>query len=267
MMPPGDSSTTSRTLAPPTLRNAPEQREMALTLGLAFFLNLAIGTLLEILHLRLGLVAAQILFIAGPAMAAVRWFYLDPRVVLPLGVPGGRGFAAAILGTLGLNYLLNIIGAWQEQIFPTPEAIRVFFSAQFTYRGPLDFAGILIAFAVVPALCEEILFRGFLQSGLVRLFESRPVGVAITALVFALFHLDPWRFTGVLVLGLFLGALAQRTGSLLPGMLAHALNNILSITLASWGGPDGGAPVSIAAAGLALLLILLASLLLRRSRT
>lgn len=239
---------------------------MVLILGLAFFLNLAIGTFLEIVNLRLGLVTAQLLFIAGPALAAIRWFYLDRRLVLPLGLPAGRGAVAAILGTLGLNYLLNIVGSWQERIFPTPEAIRVFFSSQFTYRNPFDFAYILLAFAVVPALCEEILFRGFLQSGLVRLFESPRLGVALTALVFAGFHLDPWRFTGVLILGLFLGSLAQSTGTLLPSMMAHALNNILSITLASTGGALEDTPASVAGAATALLLTASALAMLRRRR-
>ncbi len=211
------------------LRLAPEQRQMALVLGLAFFLYYTLGTVLQLQSFRLGLIISQLLFIAGPVAIAMRWFYLDRRTVLPLTRPPLVALTATTLGIVGLNYLLGLASILQERVFPTPEGIRRFFERELVYRGPGDFAFVLVAFAVVPAVCEETLFRGFLQSGLVRAFESGPAGVVATALVFAVFHLDPWRFTGVLVLGLFLGWLARRTGNLTLPILAHALNNALSV--------------------------------------
>jgi membrane protease YdiL (CAAX protease family) len=189
------------------LRGAPEQREMVLILGLAFFLNLFPGTFLQILNTRWGLVITQTAFIAGPVLLALRWFYLDRRAVLPLRRPALDILAATALGTVGLNHLLTIAGAWQERLFPTPDSLRAFFINLFVYDGPVDYALLLVVFAVVPAICEEILFRGFLQTGLVRLLESPSRGIAASSLVFALFHLDPWRFAGILVLGAFLGYL------------------------------------------------------------
>jgi membrane protease YdiL (CAAX protease family) len=223
------------------LRQAPDPREMALIAGLAFFLNLFPGSLLQIADLRWGLLATQTLLIAAPVLLALRWFYLEPRAVLSLRRPAPAAWAAAVLGVAGLNRLLTVAGAWQESVFPMPEPMRLFYDALLAYRGPLDFAWLLLAFAVVPAVCEEILFRGFLQAGFVRLFESAPRGIAATALVFAVFHLDPWRFAGILVLGLFLGALAQRTGSLWPAVAAHALNNTLSIAGSAFGREEGTA--------------------------
>ena len=153
-------------------------------------------------------------------------------------------------------------------MFPTPEAVRAFFETQFVYRGPLDFALLLVAFAIVPAICEEILFRGFVQAGFIRIFESVPAGIALTALVFAVFHLDPWRFGGVLILGLFLGFLAHRSGSLVPPVVAHALNNTLSIVLTAATGrsdaEDGEAWMLVAA--LAFVAVALGLLWPRHSR-
>ena len=202
---------------------------MALVGGLAFFLNLFPGTILQLAHARWGLVLTQALFIAGPSLMARRWFYLDRRGVLPLRRPGAWALVGTAVGTVALNHLLTLAGAWQERIAPTPGPIRHLFENLFVYRGPGDYALLLVAFAVIPAVCEEILFRGFLQAGFLQLFESAPKGIVVTALVFAVFHLDPWRFLGVLLLGIFLGFVAHRTGSLIPAMVAHALNNLLSI--------------------------------------
>jgi sodium transport system permease protein len=216
---------------PPHLRNAPEQREMALIAGLALFLNVFPGSFLQAWHLRWGLLISQVLFIAGPALLAPRWFYLDRRAVLPLGRPRPRVLAAAALGTVGLNHLLTAYGSWQEGFAPEPEWIRALFDSLLAFDGPLDLLLVLLVVAVVPAICEEFLFRGFLQSGLVRAFESAPKGIAFTAMVFGAFHILPWRIPLLVVMGLFLGYVAHRGGSLLPAMLAHALNNTLSIVL------------------------------------
>lgn len=248
-----------------SLRRAPEQREMALIVGLAFFLNLFPGSLLQWLHFRWGLLLTQTLFIAGPALLAIRWFYLDGKAVLPLRRPGAAALAGTILSTAGLNHLLNLAGAWQERVFPMPEMLRALWEGLLAYRGPRDFTLLLVLFGVVPAICEEILFRGFLQSGFVQVLESPAKGIVVTALVFSAFHLDPWRFPTLLVLSLFLGFLAHATGSLVPPIVAHALNNVLSIALvdSNVSGPGAlpGTPMSAAAA---LALMVAGLLLLRR---
>jgi membrane protease YdiL (CAAX protease family) len=258
---PGDATGAAR-----PLRRAPEQREMAVIGGLAFFLNLFLGSILQVLNFRWGLLITQTLFIAGPGLIALRWFYLDPRAVVPLRRPRPGALAGAVLGILGLNHLLTLYGSWQDRVFPMPEALRQLWEALLEPRGVLDYAVLLLLLGPLPAFCEEVLFRGFLQAGFVHAFESPVKGIAVTAVVFAVFHFDPWRFVGVLALGLFLGILAYRTGSLLPSMLAHALNNVVAIVLANAGDPAVGAlRGSIASVAVSVILLLLAALLLRRA--
>jgi len=237
---------------------------MVLIAGLAFFLNLSLGTALQWASVRWGVALSQALFIAGPVALGIRWFYLQPASVLPWRRPRPAEIAAALSGTLGLNHLLTLYGAWQDRIFPTPEILRALFDGLFVYRGPLDFAALLAVFALLPAVCEEMLFRGFLQGGLTRLLERPAMGVIASALVFGLFHLDPWRFVGITVLGLFLGSLRCVTGSLVPAVVAHASNNVISISLAASGRlAEGRVPASAGTIVVALLLIAAAPLLLR----
>jgi len=83
---------------------------------------------------------------------------------------------------------------------------------------------LFIFLAVLPALCEEIAFRGILLSGLRH--RLRPVMLTIAVgLVFGLFHMTLFRIAPTAVLGVILTAIALLTGSIFPGMLLHMGNN------------------------------------------
>ncbi len=117
--------------------------------------------------------------------------------------------------------------------------------------------------ALLPAVCEEVAFRGALLPSLLR--RPSPVrAIAIAAVIFAAAHFDPVRFPAVLLVGLALGWLAWRSGSTWPGVVAHALNNGAAVLVTALSGPAELASadptesippllaVSLLAAGLAL---------------
>jgi membrane protease YdiL (CAAX protease family) len=91
--------------------------------------------------------------------------------------------------------------------------------------APLTVLATLLVAVVVAPVCEEIFFRGFLLPGLAR---GMPVwaAVVVSALVFGVAHADPGSFLPLVAIGLVLGALRVWTGSVWPGMLLHALNNL-----------------------------------------
>jgi sodium transport system permease protein len=246
------------------LRAAPGRRELALVLGLVFFLNLTLGAGLQVMSPRLGLLLTEIVFIALPPIAAVRLFYLAPRAVLPFRRPATRHLVAAVVGAASLNHLLEMYGAWQERFAPTPDWIRALFAGLLEAHSGAEFALVLVCLAFVPALCEEILFRGFVQTGVLAQTSRVPVGLLVSALLFGIFHLDPWRLAGVFVLGLWFGWLRQESGSLWPPIVAHALNNALSIGLEQAGWlSDSHAPGSALSAVFAGLGVVLAVALAR----
>ena len=83
-----------------------------------------------------------------------------------------------------------------------------------------------VSLCLVPAVTEELFFRGALQGLL------RPSGSAAaifgTALLFGLLHLDLAQGLTAFISAVFLGWLAERSGSILPGMLLHFINNSLA---------------------------------------
>lgn len=88
----------------------------------------------------------------------------------------------------------------------------------------------LALFALLPGICEEILFRGVLARSLGRRY-SLVAAAAISAVVFAAYHLSPVQALPTLTLGALLAVVAIRADSIAPTMLAHAINNALAISV------------------------------------
>jgi len=95
----------------------------------------------------------------------------------------------------------------------------------------------LIALAILPAVAEELVFRGILTRALTQRFQ--PIGaIAISALVFAVYHLLPAQIVSTVVLGLALGYLTLRANSIVPAVIVHFLNNSIAIVLSRDEVPD-----------------------------
>jgi membrane protease YdiL (CAAX protease family) len=157
----------------------------------------------------------------------------------------GAAFAAVLAG-YGLVNLLSLQGLLPESS-GGPKALQV---AWKHFPNPwVRFA----LFGLIPGLCEELFFRGALQTALLRR-RSPAVAIALTAMLFAAIHLDLAGAPGRLIVALALGWLAWRTGSLWPGVLAHALYNGTAgpVLVALFGEPARMQTVPSSAAGLAV---------------
>lgn len=97
-------------------------------------------------------------------------------------------------------------------------------------RGSVSFGELFLALALVPAVIEEIFFRGVLQRLLMRSYPQQKWLVFLfTALIFSLLHFSPAGFLSRLVLGLMLSYLAYDSRGLRIPMLFHLINNTLAI--------------------------------------
>ncbi len=88
----------------------------------------------------------------------------------------------------------------------------------------------LFVVAVIPAVCEELLFRGMIQRGLERLGVGW--GIFLSGLLFGLFHFDFQRLAAQTLIGFIAAYVVYRTGSIFNGMILHFMNNGL-LTLLS----------------------------------
>ena len=89
----------------------------------------------------------------------------------------------------------------------------------------------IIAIAIIPGFCEEYFFRGVLQKNLKLLLKNAHIAILLSSLLFSAFHLQFYGFFPRFFLGVFFGYLFYWSGSLMYPVIAHALNNFLSLTV------------------------------------
>jgi len=169
-------------------------------------------------------------------------FFGFPFVVLGgLGRPPARvtGLDSATPASIGLGAamgLFNYAGwavplmAAAQRAFPR-ELLERFDGAQlFANQSTLERVVFVSGISLAAPVCEEFFFRGVVQRGLMSKL-SPPVAIVVTAVLFSGFHLDPVGFAARLELGVLFGLLAWRSGSLWPGIAAHAVNNAVATVL------------------------------------
>lgn len=88
----------------------------------------------------------------------------------------------------------------------------------------------LLCITLLGPVLEELLFRGAITKILLRKYDPR-TAILLSGLVFGIFHINPAQVVGACLSGFLLAWLYYRTGSLIPGMLIHILNNTLSVYL------------------------------------
>ena len=98
------------------------------------------------------------------------------------------------------------------------------------FHRPGEVAMLAVLVGLIVPIGEEIFFRG-LTYGALRRMLNRHAAVLISAAFFAAAHLEPVEFLPILILGVILAYLYDYTGSLVPGMIAHSVNNLAALAL------------------------------------
>jgi sodium transport system permease protein len=178
-----------------------------------------------------GMVASQVAFILAPPLVMAFLLTSSPRQTLLLSWPAARYLGLAVGLVLALNPLLNELRLVVESLFPIPELIKAELGK---LMGQLpDYPTALLVLAVVPGVCEEVAFRGFILSGLRRNYRSG-TAILLSAFLFGFLHVLLSLFHQLFnatLLGIVLGLLAVRSRSLLPGIVFHVANNALAVAL------------------------------------
>lgn len=206
--------------------------------------------------LTIGAVTQVLLFLTviGAAIASpvplVRRLRLNRSSLSPLG------YVVTPIGALAVGILfaaiVNLAGI-------QPSGTLKVFSDAIRKLSPAGVVAGVLIIGVMPAFAEEFLFRGYTQTRLVQRW-GRWVGISITALLFGIMHMDPLQGTFAVGFGFYIGYLAEKSGSIRPGMVCHAINNSAQVVL-GWFAPATDQEIPRSAAAL-MAVIAIAVLLL-----
>jgi sodium transport system permease protein len=180
--------------------------------------------------------------VALPAVIMTATLTRSPRATLLLNAGSGKALLWAALLAVALHPLAMWIAEGVQWLYPINERMlgqiqdvqRVIASAPSIWH-------ILALMALVPAVCEELAFRGFILSGL-RHMGSKWGAIVISSLLFGVTHGILQQSISAVLVGIVIGYVVVQTGSLLPGIVFHLVYNAigLSTLLGSRSASGGG---------------------------
>lgn len=191
----------------------------------------------QALIFRLATMFAEIMFILVPAYFLAKIQTRDWKPFLRIRKTDWYYLVLAVVGVIALEQLLEVYLYFQGMI-PVPAPLDKIIdlyqhTVEHTYRVLIgahsfgEFMFVLLVVGVVPAICEETLFRGLVQSNL-EVPMSKRNAIIWTGIIFGAYHLDPFTFVALCALGIYFGYLVSTTGSILVPMAAHFTNNFIS---------------------------------------
>jgi membrane protease YdiL (CAAX protease family) len=197
--------------------------------ALAFVVLWRQGEFYAVLNTFDGIMVTLFILISNPVTVAVIWFVVrlakvDTVDYLALRWPAQRYVTIGLVLLVGLIALSDILLYVSGRDLVTPFQLQSYTSA----RAEGWLPAMLFAAIVVAPAGEEILFRGFLFQGFVRSERTAWPAIVVISLLWAALHIQ-YDWAGMLqifVIGLFLGWMRWRSGSLLLTFFLHGLFNL-----------------------------------------
>ena len=186
---------------------------------------------------RIATLMGQVLLLLLPALFLTRLATLTPASFLRLRAPRVREVILPLFGIFSLQQILQVYMAVQEKISlpqsvqPIVEDLKRIIEESYKLlvgsSSVPELLFVVLVVAAVPAAAEEFLFRGLVQ----RSFEQKlgsSKSLVLTSIVFGIYHLNPFSIIPLICLGMYLGFLVNRSGSIWVSVAAHFYNNLFA---------------------------------------
>ncbi len=223
-----------------------------IVLGIVFFLYQVLGGFLafiaggekldsDIKVTRMILSFSQFMFILAPTIFFARLQTPDLKNIFKIRLPALHLLILTILGILLIqpflqgyiyfqDYCLDHLPVLQNMIKQMKDLFDMMESAEIkiiTAYSNLEYAIVVFVICITPAICEELLFRGFVLSNLKRVSKAT-AAIILSSFLFSVYHFQPFNIIPLAMLGGFLGFIVYYSNSIFLGMLGHFLNNFFA---------------------------------------
>jgi membrane protease YdiL (CAAX protease family) len=172
------------------------------------------------------------LFLGLPLLLVSTWHTKRPFRYLRYSRPAVLDLVLAAVSAVAVVPIADLLNRWAYVVFPILRELGQGESSLLSTPTPGHWVLVIAVIAVTPAICEEALFRGYFLNTLLRRMSPVPA-IAVSGILFALFHQSPLSLIALVFVGFYLGFLFQRTGTIYAGMLAHFFYNLTVIILSN----------------------------------
>lgn len=248
----------------------PSVQESILIMIVALLLMVYVGGIVSVsAPLTISLIVQQAFIGVLPIVAAI-YIKADMKKVFSLKLPKIKHlFGAIILGVGGI--CLNLVtSSLLSMAFPSDS--EVLNEQYMQLLDGVSFVPGLLLMALLPAVCEELMYRGYMFTA----FKSRmsiPKAIIIVSLLFGISHMSMIKILPTALLGVALAYMVYKSGSIVTSALVHFLNNALAVVTLYYGDKISflndeslGVPVLVTMFVIALIGIPVGVLLLRGSK-
>lgn len=175
-------------------------------------------------HLSAGILANEIVAVLGVPLILIALLGFSARKLIPFRRISAGSLLAFLVFMLGAVVTIDYLTAASELVLPLPDDIREQIDRVMHAPDARTFAIKIFVLCIVPAVCEEIYFRGFVQTSL-RARWGAGWAIATTSIIFAAMHGNIYYFHLYFLLGLIFGWSFEMSGTLWASIACHVLNN------------------------------------------
>ena len=201
-----------------------------LILMIKFFMGLALPAPDGFASVAKLLVVTQLVMVLTPALLMTIMLTKRPGRTLLLDRASWRSVPTAVPAAILLAVLLHPVATVLQtvvvKLYPVSDQVAAL--GKLLFGDAPGFWQLVVLIAVVPAICEELAFRGFILSGL-RHMGHKWRAIVLTAVFFGLTHAILQQSIIACLVGVVIGYLAVQTGSLLPCIAFHVVHNTLAL--------------------------------------
>ena len=184
-----------------------------------------------------------IIFISTPLLAQFFLWKDSTKKSLQLRTPNFIILVLGVIAMVSISPLIDVLSTWNQGL-QLPESLKAIEdwmintekAAEVTTNTLLNtdswggFAMNIIIIAIMAGIGEELMFRGVIQKILIGWTKNIHLGILYTAIIFSAIHFQFYGFVPRMILGMVLGYLYIWSKSLWVPVIAHAINNALTVT-------------------------------------
>lgn len=200
-----------------------------ITYAFVMLIFLYVCSFLQLRFKLFGVALTELIIASIPILLSI-YIKTDMKRVYSIKAPSVMSLIGALMMWIGTYFITILISNIQAIWFP--QDMEQLTRAQYELMGEHGLSVSLFVIAILPAICEETLFRGFLLNAFVE--EKHPVrGILLCGVAFGIMHVSLFKLIPITILGIMIAYVVYKTKSIFAGMLIHFLNNGLAVLASS----------------------------------